>query len=107
MKATRRITTISFDGDGTLWDFDKIMRHSLSLTLDELRRLKPETAVINLTVDKMIEIRNTVAGELKGRTINLEEIRFHAFRRTVEFVASLTTHYRLSTDTISAGVLKR
>ena len=86
MNETRQITAISFDGDATLWDFEKVMRHSLSFTLDELRRRKPGTATANLTVDRMIEIRNTVAGELKGKIINLEEIRFQAFKRTVEFI---------------------
>jgi HAD superfamily hydrolase (TIGR01549 family) len=81
-----RITTISFDGDATLWDFDKIMRHSLAITLNELRRRVPIQASFKLTVDKMIEIRNMAASELKGKTVNLEEIRLHAFKRTIEFI---------------------
>jgi putative hydrolase of the HAD superfamily len=80
------ITTISFDGDATLWDFEKVMRHSLAITLDELRRRAPGPACAELTVDKMIAIRNTVATELKGTTVNLEEVRFQAFRRTLESV---------------------
>lgn len=86
MTDTRSITTISFDGDATLWDFEKVMRHSLSITLDELRRRVSGGTSADLTVDKMIEIRNAVAAELKGKTANLEKIRFHAFKRTVECV---------------------
>lgn len=70
----------------TLWDFEKVMRHSLSITLTELRRHIPGQASAGLTVDRMIEIRNSVADELKGRVINLEDIRFHAFKRTLEFI---------------------
>lgn len=70
----------------TLWDFEQVMRHSLSLALVELRRRAPGQASSDLTVDKMIEIRNSVAAELRGKVINLEEIRFRAFKRTVEFV---------------------
>ena len=70
----------------TLWDFEKVMRHSLSLALAELRRRVPGQSSSDLTIDKMIEIRNSVAAELKGKIVNLEEIRFHAFKRTVEFV---------------------
>lgn len=70
----------------TLWDFEKVMRHSLSLVLDELRRRVPGQASEYLTVEKMIEIRKSVTTELKGKIINLEEIRFQAFKRTVEFV---------------------
>ncbi len=81
-----RIEAISFDGDMTLWDFEKVMRHSLALTLAELRRRVPDRRVADLTVDRMIEIRNFVAAELKGKVANLEEIRFHAFKRTVESV---------------------
>ncbi len=86
MNETRQITTISFDGDATLWDFEKVMRHSLSITLDELRKCTGTAAVSGLTVDRMIEIRNAVVAELKGKTVNLEEIRFQAFKRTVESV---------------------
>lgn len=86
MSKTPRITTISFDGDATLWDFEKVMRHSLAVALDKLRRRLPGRASCELTVDKMIEIRNTVAAELRGETVNLEEIRLQAFKRTVESV---------------------
>jgi putative hydrolase of the HAD superfamily len=80
------IKAVSFDGDMTLWDFEKVMRHSLALALAELRQRVPGQATADLTVDKMIEIRNAVAAELKGIVVNLEEIRFQAFRRTVRFV---------------------
>ena len=86
MNEGKSIKAISFDGDMTLWDFEKVMRHSLSLALAELRRRVPGQASADLTVDKMIEIRNSVATELKGKIADLEEIRFQAFRRTVEFV---------------------
>jgi hypothetical protein len=86
MSEMRHITTLSFDGDATLWDLGKVMGHSLSISLDELRRRLPGRVSDELTVDKMIEIRNAVAAELKGNTVNLEEIRLQAFKRTVESV---------------------
>jgi len=70
----------------TLWDFQKVMRHSLAIVLGELRRRLPGEAAAGLTVDKMIQMRDGVAAQLRGKVINLEEIRFQAFRRTVEFV---------------------
>ena len=36
-----KITTISFDADGTLWDFEGVMRHALGCALDELHRFVP------------------------------------------------------------------
>nr|WP_299408619.1 HAD family hydrolase [Acaryochloris sp. IP29b_bin.148] len=69
----------------TLWDFEKVMRHSLSLTLQELRRHVPDQAAAQLNIDKMIDVRNTVAAELRG-TANLEQIRLIAFQRTLELI---------------------
>ena len=88
MQEAEQIKAISFDGDMTLWDFQKVMRHSLSLALKELGRRVPGQEAADLTIERMIEIRNSVASELKGKVVNLEEIRFHAFKRTVESVGS-------------------
>jgi len=77
------IRAISFDGDGTLWDFEKVMRNSLHQVLKELERIDPEAAH-SLDIDKMIEVRQRVAEEFKGRTVNLEDIRFQAFRETLK-----------------------
>ena len=78
-----RITAISFDGDGTLWDFEKVMQHSLGYVLAELRRLAP-VAVDSLTIEEMIAIRNRVAEELSGKVTNLGKIRLAGFKRALE-----------------------
>ena len=83
MPSLTGIKAISFDADGTLWDFQQVMRHSLGKVMEELEQLDPGAAVA-LDIDKMIAIRNRVAEELKGKTTNLEDIRFQAFRRTLE-----------------------
>lgn len=83
-----RIKVISFDGDMTLWDFDRVMRHSLGHALAELRKRHPCAASEALTIDEMIEIRNRVAAELEGRVTHLEELRLRAFERTVKHVGS-------------------
>ena len=76
------IKSISFDGDGTLWDFEKVMRNSLQKVLGELVHLDPKAAS-SLDIDKMVTIRNEVAEELKGKVTNLENVRYEAFRRTL------------------------
>ena len=81
----KEIQVLSFDADNTLWDFQKVMRHSLNQTLLALKEIDP-IAHSALTVDKMIAIRNAVAENLKGIIINLEEIRLNAFRQTLESV---------------------
>ena len=70
-----RISAIAFDGDMTLWDFHKVMRHSLKHALVELRRTAPTELASRLTVDEMIDIREQVAEELRGKVWNLSEIR--------------------------------
>ena len=81
-----QISTISFDGDMTLWDFRKVMRHSLKHTLAELQRKVPTQRVLELTIDEMIAIREQFAEAVKGKIWNLEEIRLRAFERTLEHV---------------------
>jgi 2-haloalkanoic acid dehalogenase type II len=82
MKKFSGIRAISFDGDQTLWDFRKVMRHSLHYTLKELEQIDPQAAAL-LDIDKMIEIRDRVAEELKGRVTSLEAVRLEAFRQTL------------------------
>jgi len=80
------VTTLSFDAENTLWDFEKVMRHSLGLVLLELRQLVSGSHVHQLNVDTMIDIRNKVAQELQGKETNLERIRLVAFQRTLESI---------------------
>ena len=80
------ISVISFDGDMTLWDFLKVMHHSLKHTLAELQKQVPTRRVLELTVDEMVAIRNQFAEDVKGKMWNLEEIRLCAFERTLEYV---------------------
>ena len=81
-----QISTISFDGDMTLWDFRKVMRNSLKQTLTELQKQVPTSRASKLTIDEMIAIRDQLAEEVKGEVWNLLEIRRRAFERTLEHV---------------------
>lgn len=80
------ISVVSFDGDMTLWDFLKVMRHSLTHTLTALQKQVPTQRALELTIDEMIAIRNQFAEEVKGKIWNLEKIRWRAFERTLEHV---------------------
>lgn len=81
------IRAISFDGDGTLWDFEKVMQHSLHCVLQELEQIDPGIAAL-LDIETMIKTRNKVASKLKGRITNLEEIRLEAFRQTLKDIGT-------------------
>lgn len=85
MDKLEKIKVISFDADGTLWDFIKVMKHSLKYVLEALHEIDPESASL-LDIDKMIRIRNKVANDLRGIIINLEEIRLRAFRETLQVI---------------------
>jgi len=85
MDKLAQIKVISFDADGTLWDFLKVMRHSLKYVLKALHEIDQESASM-LDIDKMIRIRNKVANDLKGIIINLEEVRLRAFRETLQVI---------------------
>lgn len=78
------ITTLSFDGDGTLWDFLGAMRAALEQVLVEISRLVPGERASHLTVGDLITIRDGVAADWQGRGARLEDIRLEAFRRTLE-----------------------
>jgi len=86
-----RVTAISFDANGTLWDFEQVMRHSLQRTLAELQRLVPAAGA--LTIESMVSIRDGVAKEMRGK--KLEEVRLVAFKRTLQ-------HIGVSNDALAA-----
>lgn len=79
------IKAVSFDVDGTLWDFDEVMRRSLHYVLEELGKFDL-TAARMLDVEKMIETRDKVANELKGKVTDLEKVRLEAFRQSLREV---------------------
>src|SRR5437588_191335 len=76
------ITTISFDADGTLWDFPSVMQEAL-------------------TVTDLQQTRDEVARTLRGNKVSLEYIRLQAFEQTLsnlghndpELASHLTTVY--------------
>ena len=80
-----KITTISFDADGTLWDFEGVMRYALGCALVELRHLVPSVPDC-LSIETLIAIRNQVAEEQKDRGLTHEAIRLEAFKRTLQFI---------------------
>src|SRR5262249_36822198 len=95
------ITTISFDADGTLWDFASVMQEALSRTLIELRTLVPGSQSEALTVADLEQTRDEVVKTLRGNKVSLEYIRLKAFAPTLrnlgrndpELASHLTTFY--------------
>jgi putative hydrolase of the HAD superfamily len=76
------IKAITFDVDGTLWDFIGMMRGSLHQALLELERHDAEAAA-QLDVDKMVETRDRVHIQMRDVTPDLVEIRKASFRQAL------------------------
>jgi HAD superfamily hydrolase (TIGR01549 family) len=79
---------VLFDGDQTLWDFQKVMHHALAATLGELRAVRPGPSTDRLTVADLNADRNEVAVELEGVEFNLARLRQLGFARTLQRVHS-------------------
>jgi FMN phosphatase YigB (HAD superfamily) len=77
---------VFFDGDGTLWDFERLMRRALAITLVHLRTLRPCSETSALDVDALVDDRRMVERELCGGGLRLEELRLKAFERSLHRV---------------------
>lgn len=76
---TGPIRAVSLDGDGTLWDFDKVMREALRLSLEELVRSVGTPAARTVTVDDLVSIRDGLAPKDGPEPLDLEELRRRSF----------------------------
>lgn len=81
-----RIEAVSFDGDGTLWDFEAAMRGALQVVLVEIRRRWPGPAADALDVEDMIATRDAVAAAHRHDGSRLEDIRREALATTLDAV---------------------
>lgn len=79
------ITAVSFDADGTLWDFDRVMREALLVSMDKLRRIAPNAAD-RLSLDTLIAIRDAIDHDPLLRHANVLEQRYAAFQRALATV---------------------
>ncbi len=55
---TSEIKAVTFDGDGTLWDFESVMIEALEKVLDAIRPLTDDATAGRLSVRDLIEIRD-------------------------------------------------
>jgi putative hydrolase of the HAD superfamily len=83
------IEAVLFDGDQTLWDFQKVMHEALRAVLVELRHARPGALTDELGVRDLTEDRNQVALELDGVEYNLARLRSLGFARTLDRLRDL------------------
>jgi HAD superfamily hydrolase (TIGR01509 family) len=84
------IEAVLFDGDQTLWDFQKVMRTALLAVVDDIRAARPGAAADALTVADLQRDRNAVAQELLGVEFNLARLRRLGFARTLQRLPTAT-----------------
>ena len=80
MTALSGIKAISFDVDGTLWDFEGALWRGLEAALREVRRLNPE-GTEGLTADYLDQAWVVERDRQWGTITDLFELRYDAMRR--------------------------
>ncbi len=78
------IEAVLFDGDQTLWDFERVMRDALVAVADELRTARPCAFTDALTWHDLENDRGAVGVEWEGIEYNLARLRVLGFARTLE-----------------------
>ena len=76
------ITTISFDVDGTLWDFEGLSRRALQEALGQLAKIDPEAAG-RLDVERLVVLRNEIHTRLLGSVTDLDAVREESMREAL------------------------
>jgi HAD superfamily hydrolase (TIGR01509 family) len=76
------IEAVLFDGDQTLWDFERVMREALVATAAELRAARPGPFADALRWQDLQADRADVAQE-RPDVWSLAELRVHGFARTL------------------------
>ena len=78
------IEAVLFDGDQTLWDFERVMRDALMAVAAELRAARPGAFTDALTWRDLEADRAAVGEEWEGVEYNLARLRVLGFARTLE-----------------------
>lgn len=87
MTPSHGIRVVTFDADGTIWDFQTTMREALGASLQALQDMFPEQAAL-LTVDDLIAHREEAEAAFRGKSMTMEGLRFAAFMRTLDAIGT-------------------
>jgi HAD superfamily hydrolase (TIGR01509 family) len=77
------IEAVVFDGDQTLWDFERVMKFALAQVLAELRLARPGAWTEALEIADLYADRAHVARQLDGIEYDLARLRRLGFSRTL------------------------
>ena len=91
MTSLSEIKAISFDVDGTLWDFEDALRRGLEAALREVRRIDPE-GTESLTVDHLDQAWVVERDRQWGTITDLVKLRHDAMRRAFAGIDTPESH---------------
>ncbi len=80
------IEAVLFDGDQTLWDFEKVMHDALVAVLEDIRAARPGPFSDALTWEELARHRTEVGEELAGVEYDLARLRALGFGRTLAYL---------------------
>ncbi len=78
------IEAVVFDGDQTLWDFQRVMRDALTAVAGEIRSARPGPFTTALCWQDLERDRQVVGVELHGVEWSMATLRVYAFARTLQ-----------------------
>jgi 2-haloalkanoic acid dehalogenase type II len=81
--AASALRALSFDGDGTLWDFERAMRFALEHAAGEFERAGLRYAGSRVTADWLRAVREEIVNQPSHIRRSLEEIRLASFEEAV------------------------
>ena len=99
------IEAVLFDGDQTLWDFQRVMRDALVAVLGELQAARPGPFTGSLRWQDLERDRAAVGMELEGVEYNLARLRVLGFARTLGRLREAEGGGDEAADAALAGVL--
>lgn len=86
------IQVVTFDADGTIWDFQTTMREALAASLHHLQSIYPDAAA-GLEIDDLITHRQEAEAAFRGQSMTMESLRFAAFMRTLDQIGIRDEHH--------------
>ncbi|CAN5613385.1 hypothetical protein BH23CHL2_BH23CHL2_17880 [soil metagenome] len=86
------IQVVTFDADGTIWDFQTTMREALAASLHDLQLMYPDEAA-GLGVNDLITHRKEAEVAFRGQSMTMESLRFAAFMRTLDQIGIRDEHH--------------
>lgn len=99
------IEAVVFDGDQTLWDFQKVMRSALRAVLSELQLARPGSLADRMELADLGADRNQVALELAGIEFGLARLRRLGFARSLQRLRQAGYHWTEAEDEELAATL--